>query len=161
VLVAFAGYWYLFVPRWRTYTSPDATFRVDFPVRPSVQEVPDKEFGVLHVVVAKPSLHAVYSCSWREISSLNSRAPDEFMDRARDFGIQGVEGVLLDERKITIQGYPARDVRIRARGRAVLTDRTILAGSRLYSLTVVNTDGVYDAKNIERFLRSFYLRWPQ
>ena len=156
VLVA-AGYWYLQAPRWRTYESPDGKFRIDFPTTPSTQEWPNNEVGTTHVVVAKPTLRVVYACDWSEVRNFNGLPPDEFIKRSQDFGIQGVQGVLLSGKKITVGGYPGREFQVQTRNNGAMDNRIILVGNRIYSLSVINTEGKHESDNIRRFFDSFQL----
>jgi hypothetical protein len=72
-----------------------------------------------------------------------------------EIDIRGVQGTLVSEKRLTIQGHPARDVQITTRGNAAFDNRIILAGSRLYILMVADVTGRHDAQNVERFFNSF------
>jgi hypothetical protein len=80
---------------------------------------------------------------------------EDRLNQARDNGLRGMEGTLLSEKKTTVQGYPARDIRATARGNAAFDNRIILVRSRLYTLMMGDVTGRHDTANVERFFNSF------
>jgi hypothetical protein len=147
---------------WRVVYSADGKSKISFPGNPILEETPTKSITggsfTLHSLKIKPVESAAYGCSWWEDPSLNSLSVEERLNKARDNGVGGVGGRLISETRISVQGYPARDIRAIARGNAAFDSRVILVGSRLYTLMVIDVSGNHDTKNVERFFNSFTLR---
>jgi hypothetical protein len=65
---------------------------------------------------------------------------------------------MLNERRLTVQGYPARDISAVAGGYAAYDNRLVLVGTRLYTLMGVDGTGKHDTRDIEKFFNSFALQ---
>lgn len=110
---------------------------------------------VTHQIVASPLNTTSYSCVYFEDPRLTSQPPEAVLDSARDGGISKVQGNLVSEKRLEIDGYPARDVEARVRGNSLLEMRLIAAQSRLFVLMVVDTSRqTPDSKNVQRFFDS-------
>ncbi len=80
------------------------------------------------------------------------------MDSARDNSIRNVQGSLIAEKQITVDGHLGREIEARARDDRFLDMRLILAKDRLYVLEVMSTnERNRDSKNIQKFFGSFKL----
>jgi hypothetical protein len=144
---------------WQRFESPDGKFTVDFPGTPVSRDGPiTSGTGVAyisHSLAARASEHAAYGFLWWDDSTLGQRSPDAILDIARDRGILGVGGSLISEKKTIVRGYPAREIQASARGNATFDNRILLVGARLYSLIVIDTAGMRDRNNVEKFFDSF------
>ena len=98
-----------------------------------------------------------YAVSWWEDPSLKEGKPEQILDAMRDRGLSPSKAQLIDERRLTIQGYAARDITTIAAGHAAYDNRLILVGTRLYSLMVVDGGGKRDRANIQKFFNSLAL----
>ncbi len=147
---------------WQVVYSADGKFKISFPGNPTLEETPTKSITggsfATHTLKLKPVASAAYLCGWWEDPTLSGLSVEERLDKARDSGIGGVGGRLIRETRISIQGYPARDIQAVARGNAAFDSRIILVGSRLYTLDIADVSGNHDIRNIERFFNSFTLR---
>jgi hypothetical protein len=147
--------------RWETFNSPDGTFSVSLPGKPVAdngQEISVADGGttLIHGVKVSPYANSIYECTYFEDPSLGTQPPDELLDHARDGGLKNVQGTLIAEKHITVDGYPARDIQAHARGNSSYNSRLIIAGNRLYMLMVIDTSGPNrDAKNVQKFFDSF------
>ena len=147
---------------WQVVYSADDKFKISFPGNPTLEETPIKSITggsfTTHTLKIKPVASAAYLCAWWEDPTLTGLSTEERLNKARDNGVGGLGGRLLRETRITVQGYPARDIQVIARGNAAFDTRIILVGSRLYTLDVADVSGNHDTRNIERFFNSFALR---
>jgi hypothetical protein len=85
---------------------------------------------------------------------------DEMLDGARDGAVDNVDGTLVGERKIRLQGYPGRELWIEATmaGKQGLAQaRIYMVGSRLYQIIAGGLKDSFPAGDAERFLNSFLL----
>ncbi|PYX34043.1 MAG: hypothetical protein DMG80_03705 [Acidobacteria bacterium] len=146
---------------WQSFASPDGKFAISFPGKPILDEHPAKlatgESYTSHRWTTKAADDAAFGCSWWEDPNLPNRSSDEMLNKIRDFGLYGVQGRLISERRFTLQGYPAKDIEARARGNLAMHNRIILVGTRVYTLLVFETSGKRNITNAERFFKSFSL----
>lgn len=146
---------------WHSLDAPDGTFSIELPGSPIKEDSPAQsahgDLFVSHSFKTRASTTAAYACNWWEDPYFKDRTADQILDAARDQGLAGVQGQLLHETRLMIQGHPARDIQGVARGAAAYDNRLVLVGNRLYSLLVIDTSGRGDLQNTERFFNS--LRW--
>jgi hypothetical protein len=147
--------------RWQTFRSPDGKFSVNLPGKPIVEEdeqipVAGGNAATTHAVSTQPNDHVAYNCTYVEYPSLITQSPDEVLTEASNGGLKNVQGTLISEKQITVDGHPARDVQARAGENSTYDTRLILVGNRLYMLMVVDTGKPRrDGKNIQKFFDSF------
>jgi hypothetical protein len=146
---------------WRPLEAPDGTFSVAFPGDAVQEDAPTKSVAggsfISHSFKSRASKNAAYGCSWWEDPSVRDRTAEQILDAARDNGLSGVSGRLLGEKRLTVQGHPARDIRAIARGNAAYDNRLVVVGNRLYTLLVLDVSGTRDSENIARFFDSLVL----
>jgi hypothetical protein len=144
---------------WQWVNLADGQSRISFPGKPILEETPTKSITggsfTSHALKVKPVATVAYGCTWFDDPSLTGMSADDRLNQARDNGIRGVQGTLVSEKRISVQGHPARDIQATARGNAAFDNRIILVGSRLYTLMVVDVTGRHDTQNVERFFNSF------
>jgi hypothetical protein len=150
------------VYEWRPLEAPDRTFSVSLPGDAVKEDTPTKSVTggsfIAHSFKARASKDAAYGFSWWEDpSSLKDRTAEQILDRARDGGLSATSGKLLSEKRLTVQGHPARDIRAIARGNAAYDNRLVVVGNRLYTLLVLDVSGKRDGENIEKFFDSLVL----
>jgi hypothetical protein len=77
------------------------------------------------------------------------------LDKVRD-GNKGTDGKVLEEKDLTvgIEKYPARDVLIEKRD-GCIRNRIVIAGNRLYQVTVQGPKDVVTSASADRFFDSF------
>ena len=140
--------------QWHRVESPDGTFAVEFPGIPVSRDEPTTSDAgdtfTAHSLNTRASEHAAYGCSWWEDPSLNSRPPEQILDRMTDRSA-------VSSRRTTVQGHPATDVQAWGRGNTAFDNRVVVVGTRIYSLIVIDTSGKRDSKNVERFFSSLTL----
>jgi hypothetical protein len=146
--------------RWLTYTSPDDSFSIQLPGKASVEptKIPLEDGGSMMatVISASPTDHTAYMITYIERTNFGQRPPDQVLDAARDGGLRKIQGTVLTQKKITVQGYPGLDVQARARRDSLADFRIVVAGDRLFVITAIATeDDDREPKTIERILDSF------
>lgn len=143
------------VYEWHQIEGPDGTFSITLPGAAVKQDTPAKSDGpfVKHSFRVKPSENESYACVWWEHPT-PGLTPEQSLDNLRDSGLSGLQGELLEEKRLTIQGHPARDIRAIVPGHAY-DNRIVVVGNRVYSLFVVSRKR--DSKNVDKFFKSLVL----
>ena len=143
---------------WQLVDLADGRFKVSFPGQPTPEAVATKSASggsfTSHVLRVKITDQVAYGCTWFDDPSLAGLSVEDRLNQARDHGISGVQGTLLSEKRLSVQGYPARDIQVSARGHAAFDNRIILVGTTLYSLMVADVSGNHDSANVQRFFNS-------
>ena len=139
-------------PHWQEFSSQEGKFTVLMPGEPKVksQTLANTEV-VLHMFTADRG-YSAYMSSYFDLTP-SSVPADTLLDRARDGSIRKMEGNLLSEEKITLNGYPGREYKSTARGDNFVDSRIYLADARLYMLSVVHKDR--ENSDTPRFFNSF------
>jgi hypothetical protein len=88
-------------------------------------------------------------------------SPENMLDGARDGAVGNIQGNLASESKITLEGYPGREIVIDGTaedGRGLtIRGRLFLVKNRLYQVMAVTPRGQANTKEIDDFLQSFKL----
>lgn len=149
-----------FLPyRWQTFRAADGSFSMQFPGKPAASESPVQlaagGTAVVDVITAQPRRDTVYTCSYFEDPRLASGTAEDALSSAREGSVSRVQGTVVNERNIEVDGYPARDVAVHARGNSLMDMRLIAVGRRMFALMVIDTDRQRpDSKNIQKFFDS-------
>lgn len=82
--------------------------------------------------------------------------PDAILEGARNGAVANVQGKLLNELIISLNGYPGRELKIEpAGGKGTIKAKIFIVGNRLYQVMVVTPKEKAFSKNVRRFLDSF------
>jgi len=108
----------------------------------------------------------VYLLSETEFSdsnTINSKngeaAVDKYFRGSVDGAVNSVQGKLLTEEVIQLDGYPGRKFRINVKdGAAVITMRSYLVRNKVYMLQVITETKKDYNKSIDKFMSSFTLK---
>ena len=149
--------------RWQTYTAPDGSFSIQLPGKPSIEptKIPLEGGGTadVNMITATPTDHTSYVFTYVEREKVGQQSPDQALAGARDGALRKVQGTLLTQKTITVQGYPGLDVHARARGNSFVDLRFVVVGNRLFMIMAVATvEGDREPKAIQRMLDSFKMR---
>jgi len=151
----FGSFW------WQTYSDPSGSFSLKFPSKPGVSDLQAQLDGggtaVVKMVAATPNKTTAYIFTYHDDSRFASKTVEEVLNLARDGGIAGVHGALLDERRIQIDGHQGRDIEARSAAGLLLNTRLIADGQRMVILTVETAGQKVDSKNVQRFFDSLKL----
>jgi hypothetical protein len=161
IIAHFVANYEQFLPHhWQTYTSPDGSFSVQLPDKPSIQstQVPLEGGGTtaVNVITAAPTDHTTYMFTYVEHENIGQKSPDQTLDSAREGGLRKIQGTVLTQKRITVQGYPGLDVQARARGNSLADLRIVAVGNRLVMIMALATVGHdREPKTVQRVLDSF------
>jgi hypothetical protein len=145
---------------WHQVDAPDGAFSVTFPGNPVKEDnLTNSATGGTFVshsfkTRSSKSVNASYACAWWEDPTLKGRTTEQIIDSVGNNGLSGLQGELLEEKRLTIQGHPARDIRAIIPGHDY-DNRIVLVGNRVYSLMIVGRKR--DSMNVEKFFNSFIL----
>jgi hypothetical protein len=146
---------------WQTYSDPGGSFSLEFPSKPRVSDLQVQSVAdgavVMHVVAATPNKTTAYFFSYYDDPRFASKTVEEVLNLARDGGISGAHGALLDEQRIQIDGHPARDIQARSGMNSMINSRLIADGKRMVDLTVETAGQTVDSKDVQKFFDSLKL----
>ena len=142
--------------QWTTIRDGDARFTAEFP-SPPLRET--QANGMVRWMVQLDNDHYAYIVGVIGIPPERMAVGiPQLLDDAVAGGVRNVPGSeVLQDRTITYQSYPGREILLKAPGGTGplrIVARAIIAGNRLYIMTGVSPFQVYDAKEIDRFLGS-------
>ena len=152
--------------KWQTYTAPDGTFSLDLPAKPSVETIhmpgADNISTAIQSITAQPTDNTTYTCTYFDRQSDPGSSPQQILQASLDGSLKKIQGTLISQKELTIQGYPALDALASARGNSLVDYRMILANGRMFLLKGVAMDATNrDPKTFQRFKDSFkILRKP-
>jgi hypothetical protein len=109
-------------------------------------------------LTSTPAHGIIYSVVWWENSAQNNKSTDELFGVFRDCGMKAFHGKVMSEKKLLVDGYPAQDTDVLADGGLVAVNRVIRAGSRFYSLWIVDSVNHLQRADINKFMGSFAAR---
>jgi|GEM_PF-716530 len=153
------------------YRSAQNDFQINFPAKPeeSTQQV-NTEIGTLslNLLIYDASNtgtdeNLVYGLTYSDyppeaVNSETSENLNNFFRGSIDGAVQNVQGKLLSERKIQIDQYPGREIKIDYQdGKAIIRMRFYLVESRMYILQTITETAKDNNLFISRFLESFQL----
>jgi len=143
--------------KWETYQSPEGRFAAKFPATPVVssESTEGPAANVLaHTVSATPNRETAFAVAWSDVER-SGRSDDELLDDVRDGALKHVHGNLIEEKRMRVQGHPARELRVEVRGEALLICRMILIENRLYQLIFSSRRLREDRRSVQKFFDSF------
>lgn len=146
--------------KWSTYTSEEFGFAVLMPgaVSHESQSVPTVDGPqTLHSFTASGPNTASYGVFCSELVDWEGQEPALILDEVRDGGVSGVNGQLLNEREITLDGFPGRAITIRGEGGEYYLSNIYLVVGQVYHV-LVTVFNLEDAeKDMAKFFSSFRL----
>jgi hypothetical protein len=93
--------------------------------------------------------------TYLENENVAQKSPDQALVSARDGGLRKIQGTVLAQEKITVQGYPGLDVQARARGNSLADLRFVVVGNRLVMIMALATAEQHrEPKTVQRVLDS-------
>jgi hypothetical protein len=147
---------------WSEFTTREGGFSVLLP------GVPASETRTLNIPSGPVDLHMfgveqdgfAYMASYNDYPDelVNQRPAATMLDGARDGAVANVQGELLGESLLTIDGHPGREIKVAASGgQLMMVARIYLVGNRLYQAAVVTDKENALSGNVVKFLDSFRL----
>jgi hypothetical protein len=145
---------------WQTYFSPDGSFSIEFPGKPTVEteQLPRKSggTGTLHFVHFQSDGNRDYWCSYAEIHLSDQDTPDKVLEFERDDNLRKVQGTVLTQNRFLYQGYPALQYQAHTAKSMLMDSRMVVVGNRLYMLMALSASGgSSETKTVQRMFDSF------
>jgi hypothetical protein len=146
----------------KEFSSPDNSFTIMLPknVKEEKQTV-NTQVGPIECLFynAKAKyLDFTIACSEYPDSFVANKDPKILLDGSRDGAIRNIQGTLLTETFIDINGHPGRDLRIEGPQKAIIESRIYLVGKRLYQIMAISQPGHSFDKKIDEVFKSFKIR---
>jgi hypothetical protein len=144
------------VYEWHQIEGPDGTFSITLPGAAVKQDSTLQPDGLLvkHSIRVKTSENASYACVWWD-DQTPAPTPEQRLDNLRDSVVAALQSKILDEKRLTVQGHPARDIRVIVGNEQAYDNRIVVVGNRIYSLMVASKKR--DSKNVDKFFKSLVL----
>ncbi len=146
---------------WATFEPDDGAFSILFPGKPEEQtESVSTAIGDIEtqffIAEQKDRAYSVnYADYPREIIIVSDA--EAMLDGAGMGAVSNVDGELLDEKEITLDGYPGREIEIEVKEDDIIVRaRFYLVENRLYVVQAVSKSKA-SAPDIDKFLDSFQL----
>jgi hypothetical protein len=148
---------------WKEFTSEEGRFSILLPRTPRqtvetvdtpVGEIDEYAFTVIHGNI---TYIASYSDYPRNVLTSD---PQAILDAFRNSAVASVEGKLLNERSISIDGYLGRELKIKIADdadTAIVRLRIYLVGNRLYYIYTLAPEERASSPSVDKFLDSFKL----
>jgi|GEM_PF-2046528 hypothetical protein len=146
---------------WKEYAISKGAFAVSMPRAPVIEKhAVDTEFGAIdtQVVLAKtgPSVaYAVVYCEYPQ-DALFCIAPEKYLNRAGDQMVRKMNGNLINESQILLDGFPGREIKISVPN-GILHLKLFAVGKRSYQIYAVGLNNSASHTDARKFLTSFRL----
>ncbi|MCA1592122.1 MAG: energy transducer TonB [Acidobacteria bacterium] len=152
---------------WKEFSSAEGRFTVLLPGTPTPQvQTQDTAIGKLDVHTFTLTTSMQYGVMFVDYPRTmeDSGAAKQFLDGARDGGVKGVNGTLLEEKETSLDGHPGRIIKVRVGDGYVMRVKFYVVKNRLYQLGVTMWDkdapeaaARFHDETAARFLDSFKL----
>ncbi|HEV8147228.1 MAG TPA: hypothetical protein VGP79_12640 [Bryobacteraceae bacterium] len=144
---------------WQRISNASGGFTVQMPGSPREYSKPtETRVGtcMMHTTLVEASGgREVFMISYGDYpSAANLRGAEEVIAAARDGQVNSVEGRLISDRAVSIDGRPGRSIVGTTKDNMLFASRIFLDGHRLYQVIYVNQDGQMPQSATE-FLNSF------
>jgi hypothetical protein len=145
---------------WKEFSSAEGKYKVMMPGTPkeTTQASPAGPIK-FHTVEEK---NGAYVVNFTDITGTASEPPekiDQRLDGARQGAAGNVQGKVVKEDKITLEGkYPGRDIQIELpNDKGLIRVRMYFVNGRLYQVMAVGTKSWTGSGDVQKFLDSFAL----
>jgi hypothetical protein len=148
---------------WLNFESESGRFSVLFPGEPDEQvESVQTAIGVIESQFFMVTLeNMAYSVNLADYPPEMIAAGDtqQMLDGARDGAVSNVNGELLDEKELTLSGYPGREFKVKVEDEGIVVRaRIYLVNERLYVIQALSKERLASSEDIDKFLDSFQLK---
>lgn len=149
---------------WSKLDSTEGRFRALTPSKaePAVSGVPSGTGKITVHTFSSSNKTGTFLLSYADYPNAATSPAHEqtVLDKVRDGVLKGTQAALVSETKLTLNGYPGRELRAMRtiEGTAMIFSwRLFLVGSRLYQLAVATTKADSESPEIKKFFLSFEL----
>lgn len=148
---------------WEVVSRPDDGFKVDLPTNPKeVQVQAYNETGgtePVKMLYANPDGDTTFAVTWEDnppVARVNDRVPDKTLDQARDGMLARTQSSLVNETRLEVGGFPAREITAKNNGGGLLDARIIFMNDRLFTLMALYPSAnARREQDVIRFYNSF------
>jgi hypothetical protein len=140
---------------WVEFTSKEGRFSVLMPKQPTVRKQTAPGSVEVHMFLVEYTAVA-YGVLYNDLAG-KVTDPEKALDDGRAGAVRSSGGVLLTEKKISLDGYPGREIRIKTRDNIIYTARIYVVGQRFYQIIVTTPEGMDISKPMKKFMDSFKL----
>jgi hypothetical protein len=146
----------------KEFKSPDNSFTVMLPkdVKEEKQAVNTQLGPIEFVSYNAKAKHQEFSIAYSDYpdSFVTATDPQILLDGSRDGALANIQGRLLSETIIDMNGHPGRELRIEGPQKLILKSRLYLVGNRLYQVMAVSKPDHSFDKKIEEVFLSFKIQ---
>ncbi len=144
---------------WRSFQDPGGKFTVLMPGQPQQRkQTQQTRLGNLEIntfAVEQPGLSAhLVTYTDFPVEFIRTADPNKLLDNGRDEVVRRVQGRLLSESQVSLNGAPGRELKLKAPGELIIHSRIYLVEQRLYQLIVVTPES--KATNLSGSIRGFF-----
>jgi len=146
---------------WKHVVSDKGNYSLVFPGEPAAQDLTDDagKYLATMFVLELDNGNVAYMSSFSDLPLERTTAgPDQILSDARDGALKSSKGTLVSEKKITLDGFPGRELQISTPNGMTSFVRVYLVKSRLYQSMGVMPKDKIDGKQVRTFLESFRLK---
>jgi hypothetical protein len=148
---------------WKTFTSDEGGFSVSLPGTPTQdsQAVNTAIGNIMMYTFMIELSESAYMVAYSDYpdSLVNQTPADILLSGARDGAVGNVQGRLVNETYLSLQGHPGRELLIETAGaEAFARVRIFLVGNRMYQVMALTTSqSDSQTEEITNYLNSFHL----
>jgi predicted Zn-dependent protease len=108
------------------------------------------------MISTEPTAGTLYTCTYFENENVAKKSAEQALTSSRDGTLGKIQGKVLSEKRMEVEGHPALEMQASARGNSLVDCKYILDGNRLYMVMVVTTvKEDREAKTVQRVMDSF------
>lgn len=146
---------------WRDFKQSEFGFSVRLPGEPYKETVklnPNDPRLDMHTWMAKGEGSLIYQVAFQQLLAVpeDSEGVKLVIENLRDGLAEGIEGKVISEKQITINGYPGREIKMKSADLRAI-GRLYLVGSRVYILNILTASGDVAQKDAGEFFDSLKL----
>ena len=149
---------------WIEFKPPGSGYRVEFPQPPKVQiqdvktSAGTRQMGMATFESQRDGVLLSFMTTFPERPHVYTGGdPQVLLDRLRDNAVSSVRGKLREEKRITIDGQPARLSVIEMPKDQVAVVLHVMRGDQLYQAIAVVSAGQENGADTQHFIKSFAL----
>lgn len=150
---------------WKKFTSTDGRFTILMPGNPKRErQTQNTKIGPINIqsfAVERKQEGVAYIVAYADLpNSIAQRAnAQKVLDGSREGALRVAQGKLLNQRNISLSGYPGREIEFVNPKGLITKNRVYLVNGRLYQIVVVTKQETqkYLSGSIAGFLNSFSL----
>ncbi|HEX3020720.1 MAG TPA: hypothetical protein VHP36_10480 [Chitinispirillaceae bacterium] len=146
----------------KEFSSPDSSFTVMLPKDVKEQkQTANSQLGPMGLLsyIARVKHHE-FSITYTDYpdSFITTADSKEFLDDAVEDAVRIVQGTLLSEGIVNLNGHPGREMRIEGPQKIIVESKIYLVGNRLYQIMAISEPGHSFDKEVYKMFSSFKIK---